>query len=1114
MSKLLALIAAENIESKVPTDFYTRGQKYDQDGRVELLKLDDDQAQLKVKGNHQPYYNVNFKFSDTHVGTTCTCPAFRSQGTCKHIVASHLYLTKMTPPQKQFNDGRPKVKLVFQNSFEKPQNDWPWRRRIDSALNRSRYSSEHSRSITNSEPYWLFFSLQKGYQGRLLKAYKVTVSQLPEAFYDGAANRPVASDSDIDEYLQGPLLTQERQTSVNSQTQLAPTKCLNLPQIAVQLISLVGQETSYSHDVHFTEYMNDIIALGGVIYLGDGRDPFQTRLKTFKEPADFSLSLDFIDDNLVTIPELKVGDSRFPVYERNEFIEHSGHVWILLGDQLFSLSDRVDSQALNIISSIGYLNMEEDEASFFVDNYLLPIMEMVSVTGNAINWRTIEDLSPQKQLYLKDDPDNKNQLIAQLAFSYGGHSMLFNEASLGEVLQRDEAEPDGLNFIRMKRDVQFEHDTLNTLSSGRSGLKKATKPHEPGIFVLRSGLETIDFLLEKIPNLTADGFEIFGEENINSVKVHRSGPSISLNVSSGIDWFDVQALVKFGDMEVKLPEIRKALRKKERFIKLADGSIGEIPSDWIARYTHLFNLGEQTEEGARFSAHHLTLIDQLLQQADQVQLDEHYEERVQKLKNFSGIKPVPLPAGFVGELRPYQKSGYDWLHFLQEFDFGGCLADDMGLGKTVQILAFLASIRENTPDLPAALIVMPRSLLTNWERETHRFTPNLKTLIYFGSDRNKNTAQFNQYDLILTTYGMMRNDIETLREYRFETIVLDESQAIKSPATQVSKAARLLKGGRRLAMSGTPVENSTFELWSQFAFLNPGLLGGLDYFKREFGNPIQKNQDEDTAKFLQEMVFPFILRRTKAQVAPDLPPRTDEIVYTDMEVDQRAFYNKTRDSYRAQLLGIVEDKGLNASRMKVLEGLLRLRQICNHPKLVDQSFRGDSAKMIYLLEHLENLATPAEDGKPHKALVFSQFVQMLKLIEPELKKRNLKYAYLDGSTRKRQEQIDAFQNDPDIPFFLISLKAGGVGLNLTAADYVVHIDPWWNPAVEMQATDRTHRIGQDKPVFVKKLITRDSIEEKILELQQRKQKLVDQLIATESSFFKELTPEDIQVLFS
>jgi non-specific serine/threonine protein kinase len=450
------------------------------------------------------------------------------------------------------------------------------------------------------------------------------------------------------------------------------------------------------------------------------------------------------------------------------------------------------------------------------------------------------------------------------------------------------------------------------------------------------------------------------------------------------------------------------------------------------------------------------------------------------------------------------------MHFLNSYGFGGCLADDMGIGKTVSTLAFLQSLKERTPDAPASLIVMPRSLLFNWAREAAQFTPGLRVYTHADQGRITEPAEFSRHDLVLTTYGVMLRDLELLRSYTFQYAILDESQAIKNPLAETSRAARTLKAAHRLVLTGTPVENSASELWAQFAFLNPGLLGNLDYFREEFVTPIEKKQDQDTATFLRKMVHPFMLRRTKEQVALDLPPRSEELLEVDMDAAQRKLYNKTRDYYRDLLLGLIDTEGMSDARLKVLEGLLRLRQICNHPKLVEPRHRGGSAKLEALLETLDTLR-----AEGHKALVFSQFVQMLTIVREQLDDRKIPYAYLDGSTRKRQEVVDRFQESgPELPFFLISLKAGGVGLNLTAADYVIHVDPWWNPAVEMQATDRTHRIGQTRPVFVYKLITRGTVEEKIVQLQERKRALVEQLIAAEGGMLKALTREDVEVLFS
>jgi len=720
------------------------------------------------------------------------------------------------------------------------------------------------------------------------------------------------------------------------------------------------------------------------------------------------------------------------------------------------------------------------------------------------------EAAPVKRLYLTDEDSDtgSGELQVHLRFGYYDYEVPY-EAHHPAITIRRKPESESWTLMRIHRQPELEEEIYRSVSSASHGIKRGGATLPANVFVLRSRVHPIDFLMRNVPRLASEGFETYGEEKLKSARVNRNKPTLSITVSSGIDWFDLHAEIKFGDVETTIQEVRKALRKKEHYVKLADGTIGEIPDEWIERYKHLFGLGEQTDEGVRLSNHHLTLVDQLLAEADRAKADPEFDRRKKRLLDFEGIQNRELPAGFTGELRHYQKAGYDWLHFLHEYEFGGCLADDMGLGKTVEALAFLLSLKESGHAQAANLLVLPRSLLINWQREAARFAPELKVHIHHGAGRKMDISEFSKYDLVLTTYGTMLRDIEKLREYKFHYVVLDESQAIKNPLAKTSKAARLLRSAHRLVLTGTPVENTTFELWSQFAFLNPGLLGNLEYFKREFGNPIEKQGDEDTSRFLRKMVYPFILRRTKAQVAPELPPRTERIIYSDMEPAQRKFYNKTRDYYRAMLMGVIEEQGMNHARKQVLEGLLRLRQICNHPKLVKENFRGKSAKFLLLLETLEKL-----QAEGHKALVFSQFVQMLKLVRAEMDAAKIPYVYLDGRTRKRQERVDRFQSDPDIPFFLISLRAGGVGLNLTAADYVIHIDPWWNPAVEMQATDRTHRIGQDKPVFVYKLIARNSVEEKILELQNRKKKDVEQLISTESSFFKNLSTEDVRVLFS
>lgn len=1111
---LLEEIQSKTHLSSINSQVAARGRKYFREGKVELTHLDDHHAHLHVEGSYDNVYCVDIELdSDGDVEFYCDCPAYEDWHPCKHIVASVLLLRELAKTYTDPSSAYPQIKQSVSRV-----DDMRWRMQLNIAMNELIQAENARKKRGRRHPYLLFFSLYSTRYNYKLFALKGSPNDLPDHLYDPAERKLIGSQEEFEKFTTSGAFRRSNLTIVSGKKTLYPDACLNVSSPLVALINALQSQGYYAYDnLNLIDKIEPLTELGGKIFLGTEQLPLQKKLDVAVGEIHSGLNLSYEDKVLVVKPEISVAGRTINLNDPSTDWINRYEGLLLADDLLIVINDSVNQGLFSMGDDNFEMRFNEAEAEFFLNTYLPIMLSSMSITGEAIQWKDVHGEVPVKQLYLSDDetPGYKGNLLASLAFKYGDYTVPYREPVGDYHVITDDSQPNSLSFVRVHNDALFEDNVLSSVSSGRSGLKRADIRHHPlGVFTLRAKVDPVDFLLRKLPNLVKDGFEVYGEENLKAIKVNRHKPSLSLNVSSGIDWFDVQALVQFGDMSVSLPEIRKAVRKKEQFIKLADGSMGELPAEWVEKYKHLFNLGQQNEDGVRFEPHHLTLIDQLLDEADQVNLDDKYTERLQKLKSFEGIREIPLPEGFKGELRPYQKAGYDWLHFLQEFQFGGCLADDMGLGKTVQMLAFLASVYENESDAAPSLIVMPRSLLFNWQREAERFTPNLKTVVHFGNDRPKNTDHFGNYDLIFTTYGIMRRDIEMLKDYQFRALVLDESQAIKSPVTQVSKASRLLKGGQKLTMSGTPVENSTFELWSQFAFLNPGLLGGIDYFKREFGNPIEKHQDEDSAKFLKGMVYPFILRRTKQQVAPDLPPRTDEIVYTEMEPAQRKFYNKTRDEYRAQLLGLVAEQGVQGARMKVLEGLLRLRQICNHPKLVKKTFKGSSAKMELLMERLENLAQPGESGRPHKALIFSQFVQMLKLVEVELKKKKLPYAYLDGQTRKRQEQIDAFQNDPDIPFFLISLKAGGVGLNLTAADYVIHVDPWWNPAVEMQATDRTHRIGQDKQVFVYKLITENSVEEKILELQQRKQKLVDQLISTENNFFKNLNADDIQVLFS
>ncbi|MCB0750779.1 MAG: DEAD/DEAH box helicase, partial [Ignavibacteriae bacterium] len=494
--------------------------------------------------------------------------------------------------------------------------------------------------------------------------------------------------------------------------------------------------------------------------------------------------------------------------------------------------------------------------------------------------------------------------------------------------------------------------------------------------------------------------------------------------------------------------------------------------------------------------------------ADDFEVDDKFTEHIDKLKSFEKIAKQSIPNTFKGELRDYQKHGLDWLYFLKEYSFGGILADDMGLGKTIQSIVLLLKEKEQNKNY-TTLIVAPTSVVFNWIDELDKFAPTINVIKHTGIDRNKeDNSAFENYDVVITSYGILLRDFELLKEFQFHYIILDESQKIKNPTSKTGRVIRKLKANNRLCLTGTPIENNLTELWAQMAFLNPGLLGSYKKFSDTFVKTIAKENDQSTIKLLQQTIYPFILRRTKDVVAQDLPEKTEAVHYCEFEKDQEKVYNFWKESIRAEILKEIDEKGIKKSGFKVLEGLLRLRQICNHPSLVDKNYNKKSAKFE---EFKVMLSEVIEEG--HKVLVFSQFVKMLDLMQMHLDKEGIKYELLTGSTQKRDEHVKNFKENSDIKVFLISLKAGGFGLNLTEADYVFHYDPWWNPAVEMQATDRTHRIGQNKNVFVYKFITKNSIEEKILRLQAKKQKMVQEIISTESSLLKNLTKEDINILF-
>ena len=684
-------------------------------------------------------------------------------------------------------------------------------------------------------------------------------------------------------------------------------------------------------------------------------------------------------------------------------------------------------------------------------------------------------------------------LWAKIQFGYGETKISQDDRRRG-IYQQDAGQV-------LLRDLERERQLGNEIQALDLGTVAGYLERVADLLITKKQLPDIVYTLSKIDwTVILEGVHF------------RSPGEFKLQVTSDVDWFGLEGQLDYGGVSASLPTLLAAVRKGARFIELDNGSRGMLPESWLEKYGRLAELGEAAGEVVRFTNNQALLLDALLAEQEHVQLDTRFIQFREKLKNFSGVRPVHEPDDFQGELRGYQRDGLGWLQFLNEFSFGGCLADDMGLGKTVQVLALLAhDVRRQADEdgtTRPSLVVVPKSLIFNWMDEAQRFTPQLRLLNFTGTERKQYADQLNDYDVVLTTYGTLRRDIVTLKGQSFRYAILDEAQAIKNAQSQSAKSCRLLLAQQRLIMTGTPVENHLGELWSLFEFLNPGMLGSSAAFAAL--SKSTRGGDESDLDLLRQALRPFILRRTKNQVLTDLPEKTEQTLYCELTGKHRKQYNELRGYYRAQLDKTVKEKGLKRSKIHVLEALLRLRQTACHPGLVDKSKRTEmSAKLESLLEQLQEIISEG-----HKALVFSQFTSLLSIVRHHLDKRQIVYEYLDGKTRRRDERVKRFQNDSDCPLFLISLKAGGQGLNLTAADYVFILDPWWNPAVEAQAVDRAHRIGQTRRVFAYRLIARDTVEEKILQLQQSKRELADAIVSADNSVMGNLTSEDLELLLS
>ncbi len=636
-------------------------------------------------------------------------------------------------------------------------------------------------------------------------------------------------------------------------------------------------------------------------------------------------------------------------------------------------------------------------------------------------------------------------------------------------------------------------------------------PDESGEAFISQGENAIKFWSHSVGKLPKN-WAIYVPEDLVGTKVRSQPLLMNARVSSGVDWLSVKVSYESAGVGVERDEIVRCLREGKKYVKLSDNTYAPLDAARVqTMIDREVELIAATNRGGKLPLSQAGRIQELLEHADKATTTAGVKQLFARLSSIDEIKAAKKPRGLKATLRPYQEQGLSWLRFIHEIGSGGVLADDMGLGKTVQTIALLLSLKQEKKSVPLrSLIVAPTSVVTNWEREIERFGPSLTVALWHGSARREYETELENVNVIITSYALLRRDIELLKKLRLDYAILDEAQNIKNPISATAQAAKELRAERRLALTGTPIENRLSEIWSIFEFVSPGLLGPLQKFEERFARPIDQG-DAKQATRLRATIHPFILRRTKIEVVKDLPPKHEVDKIVDLTPEQKAIYTQVLREVRAQVMGEVERVGLAKSQIHILAGLTKLRQAACDPRLLGlprEYSHEDSGKLSALRE----LVDEVESGG-HKVLIFSQFVSMLKLIRGALDEDNVPYEYLDGSTTDRQDRIEHFQQDPAVPVFLISLKAGGSGLNLTAADTVIHFDPWWNPAVEEQATDRAHRIGQNRVVTVYRLVAAGTIEEKILQLKQKKKDLVASVLSEDAGGAKRLTKSDIDELF-
>jgi non-specific serine/threonine protein kinase len=1055
------MFSAQLIARKESQTIQTRGLSYQ--SRVKIVQRSPGEIVAKVYGS-RIYTTVIAKAGKNYVDT-CNCPY---GATCKHTIAL-AYIIEKDPELCKLIDSIVSTEKIIQEKKSLTIHDW---------LTEVTQADNKKTETQRNDGVYYQLGIEKNSEDKqdyfilIIRAGKYKINKSRSiTFYNP----------------QSPLSVLQRNSAY-----ITP-----LDQKILQIISNCLQDNSYSF---FTRSIEDHIHLDRFaleelrrllpktkFLLNENGKP----VSIFPETVDFSLQAILVNNGITWKPILL--HQQLPLSHQkiiNTF-DYDPPVILTEDNTLYFLSEKINPSRLTKMLQSPDIPAKELKNPA-IKLHLLTASELIPITLPP-EWEQTALTGEMKPAVLLDT--SQVPITLDLFFNYNGRR--FHALDNKKLYNQ--------NIDLYKRNIQAEKEIMQTFASLLSMPEIKTLPYQ---------LSSNDF--KKLFNEIIQKIPISWDLLLNKPeqKIERTNKSISLEQSSSIDWLDISGNVSFDETTLPLVEILDQIMDDIPMIEVKN-KFYFFDKETTAKLKKLQEVYDGKSKTIRLHRTQLGSLDDLKDIINKENLHDSWKKSMTALRSFTHLKTAPMPKKFNAKLRPYQQKGTDWLHFLRDFHFGGILADDMGLGKTLQTLTILAKTHET--EKKPSLIIAPTSVVHNWKEEIEKFTPSLNSHLYVGKDRKFPKKA----DVILTSYAILWRDKEKLAKQLFHYVILDEAQYIKNHSAQTAQAARNLQSDYRLSLTGTPIENNLNELWSQFAFVNPGMFGSLEQFKQQFVTPIEKNDSTHTKQRLQKLIKPFVLRRTKKHVLKELPEKIEQTIWCEMGTDQTQLYEALKKYYQVKVFSLIDSQGIEKSHIQILEALLRLRQACCHPQLLKLHEKKSFANLPKSLQNIKTSVKFDETleliktaiAEKHKILVFSQFTSMLAIFAQELQKQGIKFVQLTGETKDRKTVIDQFQNNPDYSLFLLSLKAGGIGLNLTSADYVIHYDPWWNPAVEQQATDRAHRIGQNKVVSVYKMLIKNSIEEKIQMLQEKKKDLIENIIGGNAKAGK-LTKEDIMFLFA